>query len=188
MTAFLLLPDVEVDPMDVLNGLLQNCCMAPVLFSIFMRAGFQLWTRAVEEFNDVGVPLCYGSGAAILFKRGGDGLATQRDCQSANDSALFASTHGGVCHALRTFMAIASSFGLMVNLSKTKFMAVGADVSLEDRCPLRVCGGELEHVSEFRYLWSIISSGGCCHRNIKSKISSALHAMANGCFTSTSTR
>ena len=87
-------------------------------------------------------------------------------CQFADDSALFASTHGGACHALTTFMAIASSFGLKVNLGKTKFMAMNVDVSLEDRCPLRVCGGEIEHVSEFRYLGSIISIDGHCHCDI----------------------
>ena len=56
-------------------------------------------------------------------------------------------------------------------------MAVGADVSLEDRWPLRVYGGEIENVSVFRYLGSIISTDGCCHRDIKSRISSASRAM-----------
>ena len=64
-----------------------------------------------------------------------------------------------------------------VCVGKTKFMAVGVDVSLEDRCPLRVCGGEIEHVSEFRYLGSIIITDGRCHRDIKSRISSASRAM-----------
>ena len=76
MTASLPLPDVEVDHIDVRNGLRQGCCMAPVSFNIFMWAVFQLWTRAVEEFDDVGVHLCYGSGGALLFKKGDDGLAT----------------------------------------------------------------------------------------------------------------
>ena len=74
-------------------------------------------------------------------------MATQRNCQFADDCALFASTHGGVCHALTTFMAISSSFGLKVNLGKTKFMAVGVYASLENRCPWRVYGGEIEHVA-----------------------------------------
>ena len=88
MTASLSLPDAEVDPIDVRNGLRQGCCMAPVLFNIFMWAVFQLWTRAVEEFDDVGAPLCYGSGGALLFKKGGDDLTTQRDCQFADDSCI----------------------------------------------------------------------------------------------------
>ena len=102
MTASLSLPNAEVDPIDVRNGFRQSCCMAPVLFNIFMWAVFQLWTGAVEEFDDVGVPLCYGSGVAVLFNKGGDDLAAQRDCQFADDSALFASSHGGDCHALTT--------------------------------------------------------------------------------------
>ena len=96
---------------------------------------------------------------------------------SSDDSALFASTHVGACHALTTFMVIASSFGLKANLGKTKFMAVGVDDSLEDRCPLGVCGGEIEHVSEFPYLGSIISTDGHCHSDIKSRISSTSRAM-----------
>ena len=98
-----------MDPIDVRNGLRQGCCVAPILFNTFMWAVFQLWTHVVGEFDDVGVPLRYGSDGALLFLRGRDDLATQRDCQFADDSALFASTHGGVCHALTTFMVIASS-------------------------------------------------------------------------------
>ena len=98
-------------------------------------------------------------------------------CQFADDCALIASTHSGVCHALTTFMAIPSSFGLKVNLGKTKFMAVGVYVSLENRCSLRVYGGEIEHVSKFRCLGSIINTDGRCHRDIKSRISSVSHAI-----------
>ena len=57
VTASFSLPDAEVDPIDVRNGLRQGCCMALVLFNIFMWEVFQLWTRAVEEFDDVGVSL-----------------------------------------------------------------------------------------------------------------------------------
>ena len=76
--------------------------------------------------------------------------------------------HGGAFHALTTFMEIASFFGFRVNLGKTKFMLVGVDVSLEDRCSLCVCGGEIEHMFEFRYLGSIISPDCLSHHIIKS--------------------
>ena len=104
-------------------------------------------------------------------------MAIQTDCQFADNCALFASTHGGVCHALTTFMAISSSFGLKVNLGKTKIMAVGVYVFLENPCPFRVYSGEIEHVSKFRYLGLIINADGCCHRDIKSRISSVSRAM-----------
>ena len=57
MTASFSLPDAEVHPIDVRNGLCKVCCMAPVLLNIFTWEVFQLWTRAVDEFDDIGVPL-----------------------------------------------------------------------------------------------------------------------------------
>ena len=56
-------------------------------------------------------------------------------------------------------------------------MAVGVYISLENRCPLRVYGGEIEHVSKFRYLGSIINTDGRCHCDNKSRISSVSRAM-----------
>ena len=54
-----------------------------------------------------------------------------------------------------------------------------SDVSLEDRFPLRICGGEIKRVSQFRYLGSIISTDGHCHRDIKSRIYSASRTMGD---------
>ena len=162
ISASFLLPDIAFDLIDARNGRRQGCCMPPVLLNIFMWAVFQLWSRAVKEFDEFRVRLCHGSGGALLFKKGGD-------CElSVNVSfltifALFASTHGGALHALTPFMAISSSFGLKFNLGKTKFITLSGDISLQDRCPLRICCGENEHVSEFLYLGSIASTDDPCH-------------------------
>ena len=44
-------------------------CVCVCVSNIFMWAVFRLWNRAVEEFNDVSMTLCYGNGGALFFKR-----------------------------------------------------------------------------------------------------------------------
>ena len=89
MTA-LSLPDAEVHPIDVRNGLRQGYCMAPVLFNIFMWAVIQLWTCPVEEFDDVALSVLYNTGI-----RGIMGIS-QRDVweQHLSMSTIFQAWNG----------------------------------------------------------------------------------------------
>ena len=52
------------------------------------------------------------------------------------------------------------SLGLTVNIIKTKFMVVGHDIGEEDTQPIRLEGGEIEHVRNFPYLGSSIAANG----------------------------
>ena len=99
-----------------------------------------------------------------------------RDCQFADDSALIATTHHGATLALSRFMDVATRFGLTINLSKTKVMAVGFGISPEDRRPLVVGGEIVENVHDFRYLGSIIHTGGRTAVDTRSRIASASRA------------
>ena len=63
-------------------------CVRVCVSNIFMWAVFRLWNRAVEEFNDVSMTLCYGNGGALFFKRDVMVwlLSIQCDSQFAGDS------------------------------------------------------------------------------------------------------
>ena len=48
---------------------------------------------------------------------------------------------------------MAKDFGLTLSIPKTKVMAVGREVTTEDRMPLIVGGEEIESVTEFPAAW-----------------------------------
>ena len=50
-------------------------------------------------------------------------------------------------------MRVAKDFGLTLSIPKTKVMAVGREVTTEDRMPLIVGGEEIESVTEFPAAW-----------------------------------
>ena len=177
MSANLSIPDIEAEPIEVQNGLRQGCCMAPALFNIFMWAVFQLWQREVADIPEIGLPVSSNSGPSLLFKRQKtDTINIHRDCQFADDSALIATTHHGATLALSRFMDVATRFGLTINLSKTKVIAVGFGISPEDHRPLVVGGEIVENVHDFRYLGSIIHTGGRTAVDTRSRIASASRA------------
>ena len=155
VTASLVLANIQVEPIEVNNGLRQGCCMAPTLFYIYMWAVFQLWYRAIENVPDIGLPVATNTGGKLLFRRKAtDVIKKHNDCQFADDSALIARSHTGAQQVLTIFMDIAAVFGLKVNLAKTKVMPAGYGITPADRLPLLVAGNTVESVEEFRY-WFI---------------------------------
>ena len=74
------------------------------------------------------------------------------ECQFADDAALLATTKRGAEMATSEYMRVAKDFGLTLSIPKTKAMAVGREVTIEDRTPLSVGGKEIEAVTEFPYL------------------------------------
>ena len=65
-----------------------------------------------------------------------------------------------VCIYVYTYMKIAACFGLSLNVQKTKLMVTGREEPEEDRTLIRVAGGDVECITEFPYLGSVISSTG----------------------------
>ena len=70
----------------------------------------------------------------------------------ADDVVLFACSREAACTAIEAYIEVASSLGLTVSFPKTKFMVVGATVSVDDHQPLAVGGGLIEWVDLFHTL------------------------------------
>ena len=71
---------------------------------------------------------------------------------------------------------MASSLGLTVSFHKTKFMVVGAAISVDDQQPLAVCGGLIEWVDLFPYLGSVIVDGRSIDVEVDRRIANASKA------------
>ena len=117
------------------------------------------WLSRVKEVEDVGTCLMYKLDQQLFrryTKNASEDTITQ--CQFSDDVALLATTRKAAEEAIKAYSSVTKSLGLTVNITKTKFMAVGHDVSEEDSQPIRVEGGEIEHVNEFSYLGSTVAT------------------------------
>ena len=174
MQAVVVTQNGTTDPIDVNNGLRQGCSLSPLLFNIYMRAVFTCWLQRQEGVDGIGLNLRYRLDGRLHFRRSRrDLLLWLTDCQFADDSALMASTRGAAKLALDTFSAVASSFGLTVSTSKTKFMVMGIGVSPADRQPLVVDGQSIVCLPDFRYLGSIIQSDSHTQSDVDARIAAA---------------
>ena len=77
------------------------------------------------------------------------------------------------------FVEVTIDFGLSVNFPKTKFQAVGYNLSPEDCIPLTVNGSVIDHVDTFRYLGSMVTSDGRSSTDVRQRIAAASRAF--GC-------
>ena len=167
------------DRFEVRNGLRQGCTMVPTLFNIYFNAMVGRWRiQSVEA----GVPILYKHGRKLV----GDRTAKSRllkaqvtESQFADDLALYAVTRTAFESASKSFVEVASYFGLTVSLPKTKGLAVGAAVSEVDVSPVVVEGGEIEMVEGFTYLGSKLSADGEVTAEVNCRIAKASKAF--GC-------
>ncbi|XP_065197221.1 uncharacterized protein LOC135828726 [Sycon ciliatum] len=146
---------------SVENGLRQGCVMAPLLFNLYFGLVLEAWRSAIAAAGVNGVSLIssiHGSGNLFPKRTRQTGTTSVNDLEFADDAALLAPSRESAQLALELFSNVASSFGLTLSTAKTKFMAVGANLSCADRLPLFVGPEEIESVKSFVYLGSVITA------------------------------
>ncbi|XP_065197534.1 uncharacterized protein LOC135829055 [Sycon ciliatum] len=160
-----------LDPFPVGNGLRQGCTMAPILFNLFMVAVVEKGHATIANDEDIGIQVSQFRRDCLFNTRLREcRRVTITECQFADDSSLFAKTYGGAERALATFRQVAASFGLSVNLGKTKFMPMGVGVVASDMLPL---GGTVEYVDSFRYLGCQITPDARSSFDVSRRIAAA---------------
>ena len=126
MQAQIQLNGTLLEEIDVTNGLLQGCCMAPALFNLYACLVVECWTARVAEMEGVGIYLRYKYDGKLFRRYTKNAEETWlTECQFADDAALRARTREGTERVMKEYLQVAEDFGLSVNISKTKLMVTG---------------------------------------------------------------
>ena len=177
MQAQIRLNDVMLEPINVNNGLRQGCSMAPVLFNLYSCLVIERWHARVSSLEDAGIYLRYKLDRKLFrrYTRNAEEIKVN-ECQFADDAALLATTKRGAELITTEYMLVGKDFGLTLSIPKTKVMAVGREVTAEDRTPLSVGEEVIESVNEFPYLGSQIESSGRVMLDVERRIAQASKA------------
>ncbi len=132
--------------------------LAPTLFNLYFNLVIRQWQ---EKCRDVGVEVLYKCGGKLVGER------TRRPDKMTVTKLQFADDLAAVSTTARTKIEESASmlhsvlreWGLTMSMTKTKLLVVGSD-EVEDLRPLEVDSSEVECVSEFKYLGSLVKSRG----------------------------
>ena len=94
----------------------------------------------------------------------------------ADDTTLIATSVADMAELLKRVKVESALLGLRLNVSKTKIMATGPDRVEE---PLIIDGNEVESISKFNFLRSLITKDGGCSQEIRHRLAMAHSAMTN---------
>ena len=132
-----------------------------VLFNLYACVFVECWLARIENLDGVGLTLKYKHNQK-LFRRYTRNAEETRltELQFADDAALLTKTREGAENAIRMYTKVANDFGLSVSIPKTKLMVSDREARAEDNAPIPTGDEQVESVTEFRYLGSVISSTG----------------------------
>ena len=156
----------------VSNGLRQGCTMAPTLFNMFFNLVVEVWHQQCKED---GVMILYKADGRLVGSRASkQDTSRWNELQFADNIAIMSTSKDGITHSMRKLFDVTSQWGLTISVPKTKVMVVGGGDVVQQ--PLQVGEIQLEVVSEFRYLGSILHHKGSNERNVEERIARASRA------------
>ena len=132
------------DPFQVTTGVLQGDVLAPFLFIILID---YLMMKATED-TDSGVVTHPRQSRRHPAK-------ILNDLDFADDIALLESSIPSAQSQLTSTAAAAEQLGLIISVPKTEYMTINCN----PQPPLQVYGQPIKHVSNFKYLGSMMASG-----------------------------
>src|SRR6476619_6464806 len=91
-----------------------------------------------------------------------------KDVKYADDQGMVANTEAGLQSLMDSLNTIAKHYDMKINIKKTKAMVVSRNGG--ERVNITVEGQSTEQVHKFRYLDSLISEGGRCLDDVKTRI------------------
>ena len=153
------------------NGLQQGCTMAPTLFNLFFNLVVEAWRW---ECREVAVTVLYRADVRLIGSRSKMEQTSWSELQFADDMAVVTTSRAGMTHAMQKLFEVTGRWGLTVSVPKTKVMVVGRGEEVQ--LPLQVSDIQLEAVSHFKYLGSILHQNGLSESDVKERIARASRA------------
>ena len=142
---------------EVCNGLRQGCVIAPSLFNLYFNLVISQWRRKCADF---GVDILYKCGGKLVGERTRKpGSLKVSELQFADDAAAVGTSRRSMEAAATVLEGLISDWGLSLSIPKTKLMVAGTPHS-EDLQPLQLAGGNVECVTDFPYLGSVVEATG----------------------------
>ncbi len=136
-------------------GVKQGCILSPLLFNIALDS---VMRNVNSELNGITWDMC-----------------NQRklcDLDYADDICLLAHTHADMEHLLQRLEQEAALVGLKINIDKTKEMRIGSNIPRK----FAIQNQEIEQVTQFCYLGSMITPSGGADADVDLKLAKARQA------------
>ena len=163
------------EPFNITSGVKQGCVLAPTLFGIFFAIMLQ------QAFKDTSEGVYIHSRTdGSLFNTARLKAKTKitksliRDLLFADDAAVIAHSPEELQILLNGLSKACSDFGLTISIAKTKVMVQG----VQEQPNIKINNTQLEVVSEFPYLGSLISDNLALDREIDRRIGKACSTLS----------
>ena len=138
------------------RGVRQGCSLSPILYILYDEA---MMKEAAEDLKQ-GIQV------------GGEYISSVR---FADDKAIVADSAKGLQLLMTRLNEVTEEYGMKINIKKTKVMVVTKKG--HRKAKIEIAGQELEQVSHYKYLGSILTEDGRCEKDMKTRL-----AMAKGTF------
>lgn len=146
--------DMLSEPFQLTTGVKQGCPLSPMLFNIVLDEIMRHVTRVPR-------------GITWGFKR-------LEDLDYADDIALLAHSQSDLQSKIDALHGEAQDVGLLINTQKTKIMRINPS----NNTPLTINGAQLEEVTIFNYLGSVVATKGGVEKDIENRLRLARVAFA----------
>ena len=160
--------DGESNPGIIGRGVRQGCLISPLLFSIYAEVMMIEAFGDSENLDEEDIDIEDFEDGIVV------GGKIVRDVRFADDQGMVSSTERGLQNLMNKLNDTAKKFNMKINVQKTKTMVVSRN---EGRLvKIKIDDQEIEQVSNFKYLGSLISEDGRCLVDVKTRIALAKDA------------
>ena len=159
---------------EVVSGLRQGCCLAPLLFNLYVNLILQQWR---QKSGPGGVRIQYS--AQLNLRQGkrqqhrDDPSITITETQFADDLGIPATSRTEIVRTLHDLVQRFRAWGLTVSIPKTKLLVTQPPGVEVDRNDIHIGNATVESVTEFKYLGSTITCSNSLDAEIRARIDAA---------------
>ena len=148
-SAFVMVADGLSEACVIGRGVRQGCSLSPLLYIIYDEA----MIRDVSRDCDIGIKV---GGKIVNMIR------------YADDKAVVASSQKGLQELMTRLNKVTRDYGMKINVKKTKTMYISRKG--KGKVHVQIDGGNVEQVSQFKYLGSWITDDGYCAKDVRARI------------------